>query len=134
MIQMKLLLILTAVFEVATGFALLAAPAMTVSILLGAELETPAGSIAGRIAGAALVALAIMCWQARNGERYGVATGVVAGMFFYNVATALIVAYAGLGLGLHSALMWPVLVMHAALAVWCAAVLLPRQRLDGAAD
>jgi len=55
-------------------------------------------------------------------------------MFFYNVATALIVAYAGLGLGLHSALMWPVLVMHAALAVWCAAVLLPRQRLDGATD
>ena len=131
---MKLLLILTAVFEVATGLALLAAPSMTVSILLGAELEAPAGAIAGRIAGAALVALAIICWRARRGERDGVATGVVAGMFFYNVATALIVAYAGSALGLHSPFMWPVIAMHAVLAVWCAAVLLPRKPTDASGD
>jgi hypothetical protein len=129
---MKLLLIITAVFEGLTGLALLVAPSMTVSTLLGAELDTPAGLVAGRIAGAALFALAIACWQARIGERHGIAAGVVAGMFVYNVAAALIVTYAGVGLGLQSALMWPVVVAHNVLAAWCAAVLwLQRKPLDG---
>ena len=85
----------------------------------------------GRIAGAALAALTIACWQARDGERYGIAAGVVAGMFVYNLAAALIVTYAGVGLGLHSALMWPVIVTHIVLAAWCAAILwLQRKPLD----
>src|SRR5688572_7705398 len=109
---MKLLLIITAVFEGATGLALLVAPSMTVSTLLGAELDTPAALVVGRIAGAALAALAIACWQARDGERYGIGAGVIAAMFVYNLAAALIVTYAGVGLGLHSALMWPVIVTH----------------------
>ena len=66
---MKLLLIIAAVLEAATGFALLVMPTVAVSMLLGVPLDTPAGLVVGRIAGAALVALAIACWQARNGER-----------------------------------------------------------------
>lgn len=130
---MKLLLIITAVFEGATGLALLAAPSMAVSTLLGAELDTPAALVVGRIAGAALVALAIACWHARDGERYGIAAGVVTCMFVYNLAAALIVTYAGVGLGLRSALMWPVIVTHTVLAAWCAAILwLQRKPLDAA--
>jgi hypothetical protein len=129
---MKLLLIVTTVFEGATGLGLLFAPSMSVSTLLGAELDSPAALVLGRVAGAALVALAIACWHARNGERYGIAAGVVKAMFVYNVATALIVTYAGIGLGLHSALMWPVVVTHNVLAAWCAAILwFQRKPLDG---
>ena len=132
---MKLLLIITALFEGATGFALLVAPSLAVFTLLGAELDTPAGLVVGRVAGAALVALAIACWRAREGERYGVAAGVVAGMFVYNLTTALIVTYAGVGLGLASPLMWPVVLAHDGLAVWCAAVLwMQRKPLVGGPD
>ena len=131
-IPMKLLPIITAGFEALTGIGLLLAPSMTISLLLGAELDMPIALVPGRIAGAALIALAIACWQARNGERHGAAAGVVAGMFFYNVATVLVVTYAGVGLGLQSPMMWPVVVAHTALAVWCAMVLwLQRKRIDG---
>ena len=130
-IPMKLLLIITAVFEGLTGISLLLAPSMTVSLLLGAELDSPA-LIPGRVAGAALVALSVACWQARDGEPTGAAAGVVAGMFVYNVATVLIIAYAGVGLGLQSRMMWPVVVAHTGLAAWCALVLwLQRKRIEG---
>ncbi|PYT00765.1 MAG: hypothetical protein DMF63_05515 [Acidobacteria bacterium] len=129
---MKLLLMVTAVFEGATGIALLVAPSIAVSTLLGAELDTPGGLVVGRIAGAALAALAIASWQARNGERHGIAAGVVAAMFVYNLAAAMIVAYAAVGFGLQSPLMWPVVFAHNVMAAWCAAILwLQRTPLDG---
>jgi len=66
---MKLLLVLAAVIEAGAGLALLLIPTVAVSALLGAALDTATGPVAGRIAGAALISLAIACWQARNGER-----------------------------------------------------------------
>ena len=116
---MKLLLIIAAVLEGATGLALLLKPAVVVSLLLGAPLDTPTGLVAARIAGAALVALAIACWQARNGERGSPATGVVQAMLFYNFAAAMVLVYAGIRLDLRSALLWPAIVLHLGLGVWC---------------
>lgn len=116
---MKLLLIIAAVLEGATGLALLLKPAVVVSLLLGAPLDTPTGLVAARIAGAALVALAIACWQARNGERGSPATGVVEAMLFYNFASAMVFVYAGIRLDLHGALLWPAIVLHLCLGVWC---------------
>ena len=116
---MKLLLIITAALEAATGLALLLMPVVAVSVLLGAPLDTPTGLVAARIAGAALVALAIACWQARNGERGGPASGVVEAMLFYNFAAAMVLAYAGIRLGLHGALLWPAIVLHLCLGVGC---------------
>jgi len=116
---MKLLLIIAAVLEGATGLALLLMPSVAVSLLLGAPLDTPTGLVAARIAGAALVALAIACWQARNGERGSPATGVVEAMLFYNFASAMVLVYAGIRLDLHGALLWPAIVLHLCLGVWC---------------
>jgi hypothetical protein len=116
---MKLLLIILAVLEGATGLALLFMPALAVSLLLGAPLDTPAGLVAARIAGAGLFALAIACWQARNGERGSPATGVVEAMLFYNFASAMVLVYAGIRLDLHGALLWPAIVLHLCLGVWC---------------
>src|SRR6476620_2867965 len=90
---MKLLLILAAVTEAVAGLALLLIPTVSVSALLGIPLDTPIGLVAGRIAGAALVGLAIACWQARNGERGSPATGVVEAMSFYNFAGAMVLVY-----------------------------------------
>jgi len=116
---MKLLLIIAAVLEGATGLALLLKPTVVVSLLLGAPLDTPAGLVAARIGGSALVALAIACWQARNGERGSPATGVVEAMLFYNFASAMVFVYAGIRLDLHGALLWPAIVLHLCLGVWC---------------
>jgi hypothetical protein len=116
---MKLLLIISAVLEAATGLALLVMPAAAVSMLLGVPLDTPTGLVAGRIAGAALAALAVACWQARNGERGSPATGVVEAMLFYNFAATAVLVYAGIRLELRSALLWPAIVLHFCLGVWC---------------
>jgi hypothetical protein len=116
---MRLLLIFAAVLEAGAGLALLLMPTVAVSVLLGAPLDTPAGLVAARMAGAALVALAVACWQARNGERGSPATGVVEAMLFYNFAAAMVLAYAGIRLDLHGALLWPAIVLHLCLGVWC---------------
>lgn len=116
---MKLLLILAAVIEAVAGLALLLIPTVSVSALLGIPLDTPTGLVAGRIAGAALVGLAIACWQARNGERGSPATGVVEAMSFYNFAAAMVLVYAGIRLNLRSALLWPAIVLHLGLGAWC---------------
>src|SRR5689334_21953203 len=116
---MRLLLIFAAVVEAAAGLTLLLMPAVAVAVLLGAPLDAPAGLVAARMAGAALVALAVACWRARNGERGSPATGVVEAMLFYNFAAALVLAYAGLRLNLHGALLWPAVVLHLCLGGWC---------------
>ena len=116
---MKLLLIIAAVIEALAGLGLLLIPTVAVSALLGVPLDTPTGLVAGRIAGAALVGLAIACWQARNGERGSPATGVVEAMSFYNFAAAMVLVYAGIRLDLRSALLWPAIVLHLGLGAWC---------------
>ena len=116
---MKLLLIISAVFEALVGISLLVLPAITTSALLGVALDTPAGFVAARIAGAALVALALACWNARDGERAGPALGVVTAMLFYNFAAAAVLVWAGIRLELRSPMLWPTIVLHLALGVWC---------------
>jgi len=39
----------------------------------------------------------------------------------YNTAVAAVLAYAGIGLGLTGVGIWPAVLLHAALAVWCLA-------------
>ena len=116
---MKLLLIIAGVIEAVAGLALLLIPTVAVSMLLGDPLDTSTGLVAARIAGAALVALAIACWQARNGERGSPATGVVQAMLFYNFAAIAVLVYAGIRLQLDSVLLWPAIVLHVALGAWC---------------
>jgi hypothetical protein len=116
---MKLLLMISAILEASLGLALLVMATVAVPMLLGVPLDTPAGLVAGRIAGAALVALTIACWQARNGGRGSPATGVVEIMLLYNFAAMAVLVYAGVRLELRSALLWPAIVLHFGLGVWC---------------
>jgi hypothetical protein len=119
----KTLFIVTAVVEVGTGLALLLAPSAPVAILLGASLDTPAGLMVGRITGAALLSLGLACWLARDDEQSQAATGLIAAMLLYNTAVAAVLVYAGIGLGLSGIGLWPAVLLHAALAVWCLACL-----------
>ncbi len=120
---MKTLLVVTAIVGAATGLALSLAPSVPVSLLLGSSLDTPAGLVVGRVAGAALLALGVACWLARNDEQSRAASGLVAGMLLYNTAAVALLAYARIGLGLFGIALWPAVLLHAALAVWCMACL-----------
>ena len=131
---MKFLLIISAVIEGAIGASLLILPGFTASNLLGVPLDTPAGLVAGRIAGAALGALGIACWNARNGKREELANGVVVALLYYNFSAVMVLVYAGIRLRLLGPLVWPTIVLHLALGVWCVVSFWFNQRNSSSAE
>jgi hypothetical protein len=116
--MMKRFLTLTAIIEAATGLALIAVPAIVVWLLLGAEISGASIPL-GRVAGAALLALGVACWLARDDTQSRTARGLVVAVLMYNLVATAVLAFAGMGLGLHGVLLWPAVVLHAAMAVWC---------------
>jgi hypothetical protein len=126
MMKSKPLFIATAVIEAGTGLTLIVSPALVASILIGAPFDTPADSVFGRVAGAALLALGFACWRARDDMLSRSARGLVSAMLLYNVAVAVVLAYAGMGLRLFGIGLWPAVVLHLAMAVWCLACLIKK--------
>lgn len=119
--KIKHLFIVTAVVEVGIGIALLLSPSLPVSMLLGASLDTAGATLVARVAGAALLSLGLACWLARDDEQSRAAAGLIAAMLLYNTAAVAVLVYAGIGLGLSGIGLWPAVLLHAALAVWCLA-------------
>ena len=76
-----------------------------------------------RLAGVALLTLGLVCWLARNDQPNRVSAGPASAMLFYNIAVAALLVYARLSLGLSGIGLWPTVVLHAALALWCIACL-----------
>ena len=120
---MNRVLKLTAVIEVATGLGLMAVPSVLVRLLLGSPLDTSAAAMLGRVAGAALLALGVACWLARDDTQSRATRGLVVAMMIYNIAATAFLAFAGIGLGLHGVVLWPAVVLHAMMSVWCGACL-----------
>ena len=118
---MKNLLVVTALLETITGVALIVSPALPASLLFGAPIDTAVGLILARIAGAALLALGVACWLARDDVRSGAARGLVAAMLLYNAAAVAALVYAALGFTLAGIALWPAVLLHLALAAWCIA-------------
>jgi hypothetical protein len=115
---MKLLLTLTALIEAATGLALLVVPSLVVRLLLGGEISGASVSL-GRVAGAALLALGVACWLARGDTPSQAARGLVAAMLLYNLGAVVIFGAAGLQSQPVGIALWPAIILHAAMAVWC---------------
>ena len=122
----KPLFIATAVIELGAGLALIVSPALVASILIGAPFDTPADSVVGRVAGAALLALGGACWLARNDGQNRAASGIVSGMLLYNAVAVMVFADAGIVLHLSGIGLWPAVVLHAAMAVWCLVCLIKK--------
>lgn len=101
---MKKALMFAAVGEAATGFALLVDPSVVGWLLLGEDLTGVALPVA-RVAGLALIALALACWP--GPARFGMLT--------YSAAVTLYLAYVGFAGGLAGVLLWPAVVLHAIL-------------------
>jgi hypothetical protein len=121
------LLTVTALVEVGTGLFLLFLPSLPLALLLGVSLAAPEAVFIARVAGAALLALGVACSLARS-DRHGPAQrGVLTGVLTYDVAAAALLAYAGLVLNMAGIALWPAVVLHTALAVWCLACLWVRR-------
>jgi hypothetical protein len=117
---MKTLFALTGVSEAATGLVLLVYPPIVVRLLLGAEI-TGVGGVISRVAGGALLAIGVACWLARDDAGGPAQRGLLFGVLIYDLAAAAILAHAGVFLDMAGIVLWPAVVLHAALAVWCAA-------------
>jgi hypothetical protein len=97
---MKNALTFAAVAEAATGLALLIAPSLVVRLLLGEQLTSAAIPVA-RVAGIAVIALAIACWPGPP----------LAGMLTYSASITLYLAYLGFA-GPTGILLWPAVAIH----------------------
>jgi hypothetical protein len=120
---MKTLQIANAMIELGAGVALLSYPSVAVALLVGARMEEPAALTVARVCGAALLALGVACWLARADAQSPAANGLVAAMLVYDVAVAALLAFAALRNGLYGVALWPAVVLHSLMSVWCVACL-----------
>ena len=112
----KSLLVVTAIAELGAGLVLMIAPSPTVTLLLGAGLDSPESVLLGKIAGSALLAIGLSCWLGRNAPG-----GLVAGLLLYNAALVILFLDAGMIDKMQGIGIWPAVGVHGALAIWCAA-------------
>jgi hypothetical protein len=124
---MKRLLLVTAVLEAGIGVGLLAVPSVVTQVLLGATLDSSASLTVARVAGAALLALGVACWLAASDTQSCAARGVVSGMVLYNLGATLVLGAAGLGSQPGGIGLWPTVILHTAMTVWCVMNLLRNQ-------
>jgi hypothetical protein len=103
------------VLELLSGICLLMLPGLSLGLLLGIPAAAPEALGISRLAGVALIALGVMCHSGAAGL---ISWWVLAGMLVYNVGAAAVLAYVGAGLGLSGPLLWPAVLLHAALTIW----------------
>jgi hypothetical protein len=103
---MRVVVLLAAWVEIVAGLALLVAPATGVTLLLGAEAGA-VGLLMVRFAGIGILSLGIACLPGRQGVA----------LLLFNIGIAVLLALAGLMGSLGGVLLWPVVLLHLALAV-----------------
>jgi hypothetical protein len=103
---MKYALIFTAIAEAATGLGLLIVPSLVGQLLLGEPFTGVAIPVA-RVAGIAILALAIACWPGPP----------LVGMLIYSALITLYFAYLGFAGGSAGALLWPAVGLHMVLTI-----------------
>lgn len=108
---MRKLLAIDALAEIATGIVALAVPDMLARLLFGVELPA-AGIAAVRCFGLAIVGLGIACWPGAEATR-----AAWRGMLVYNVLIAGYLGIVGASGETRGVLLWPVVAIHAAVAL-----------------
>jgi hypothetical protein len=109
---------------------LLVLPSVPLALLLGVDQASPEAAVVARVAGAALLALGVACWLGRTDTGSSSQLGLLTGVLTYDVIAVGVLVYTGLLLGLVGIALWPAVVLHTALAVWCVVCLrvTPRQQ------
>jgi hypothetical protein len=116
----RMLVIVSAAIEAATGIALIGVPDFVARLLLGVELS--AGGVAvARVAGFALLALGVGCWP----DGSDATLQATRALFLYNLCAGLYLGYLRVGGGFIGYLLWPACALHVVLGA-----LLVRGALD----
>lgn len=112
--MLRSLLKFTAIVEIGTGLALMVDPRFVVGLLVGPNL--PAENIPmGRLPGIAILALGLACWP--SGAAAEGWSPAIRGMLVYSVLIALFLVYLFKVGHLGGILLWPAVVLHAAVAL-----------------
>jgi hypothetical protein len=121
--KMKSLLTITSLLEGLTGLALAILPSFFVSLLLGTSLTDPSAILIARLAGAALITIALACWLSRSETQSPVMVKV---MIAYNIFSISLLLYAALFESISGPGLWPAVLLHLGLLVWCLSYLWKR--------
>ena len=119
---MNNLLIVTAIVEVGVGLALLFAPSLVTQLLFAADIAGAAIPL-GRVTGVLLLALSAAWWLACGDTKSIAGRALLTAMLIYDVGVTgilLILVVQSQNVGI---LLWPVVILHVAMVVWCAALL-----------
>jgi hypothetical protein len=103
---MKNALTFTAIAEAATGLGLLIVPSLVGQLLLGEPFTGVAMPVA-RVAGIAILALAIACWPGPP----------LVGMLIYSALVTLYFSYLGFAGAFTGVLLWPAVALHVVLTI-----------------
>lgn len=109
----------TAVIEAGAGMALLCLPSSAAKLLMGTALQEPSAFVVARVGGAGLLTVGIACWLARSDTESSAARGLMKAMLVYNLVVALVLAAAGLQFQQVGVILWPAVVLHTVMTVWC---------------
>ncbi len=113
----RLLFNASAIVEVLTGLAMLAAPLFVIGLLLGDGLG-PIGVAVARVLGIGLLSVGVAGWES-PGQDSRLAPR--AGLCIYNVGAAIVFVILGTTGGMNAPLLWPVVGLHGligALMLW----------------
>jgi len=101
---MRITPLFAAIFEIATGAALLIVPSLVGLLLFGVQLTGIAITVA-RVTGLALIGLGVACWSGTP----------LLGMLIYSATVMLYLAFVGIAGDFSGLLLWPAVVVHAIL-------------------
>lgn len=108
---MSPLMAFVAIFESATGVALILVPSAVAQLLIGSEIAG-ASAVAARVAGVGLLALGVACWPRKEPTH-----SVLVSILTYNVLVTILFLYLCLRGQTVGVLLWPATVVHAVLTV-----------------
>jgi hypothetical protein len=108
-------LALASACEAAVGTALLLDPSIALRLLIGVEASQEA-AVVSRIAGIALLCLAIACWPNRGANEL---RPPLRAMLIYNAFATIYLGVLGIGGEWVGRLLWPAALLHAVFTAWC---------------
>jgi hypothetical protein len=111
-----------AFIEAGAGLALVGLPAVGIWLLLGARGASPEALTVGRACGAAMLAIGVACWFARNDPGSPSQRGLLWAMLVYNIGVCAVLAFAGLVSQMAGVGLWPVVGLHGVMTIWCARI------------
>jgi hypothetical protein len=86
----------------------------------------PCGSRVGQHPLPTTEALRDLAWRPAFSSHLRPTSGLIAAMLLYNIGVVAVLPHARLGLGLSGIALWPAVVLHILLAIWCVVCLRKR--------